>query len=152
MAEIDQHLLELAQPGLESGEQPRASVRLNYNGTTKPDTFTIQTGLAALGGTPEEDPDPDKLVSFPVANQMAVLLTDRRVLVWSVGMRGKPKSYVGAANLSGIEAVSSTDGRLGDQITLTMKSGATVDVEVARGEDGEGFVAQLAALVTPTTF
>ena len=140
MGTVDEQLQALAQPGLAPGEQSVASLRVAYSGTTAPNTFTIETGLSALGGAPESTPDPDKLVTFPVANQMALLLTTQRLLVWSTGMRGKPKAHIGAVPLRGIDEVRGADGRLGAHLDVLMKSGATVSLEANRGEDVAGFV------------
>ena len=152
MATVDQQVLELAQQGFAPGERALATMRVSYNGTTNPNTFTIDSGLAALGGPAESEPDPDKLITFPAANQMVLLLTDRRVLVWSTGMRGKPKSFVGDVPLRGITALRAGAGRRAAQVELVMKSGASVALEVARGEDAAGFLTEATPLVGTESF
>jgi hypothetical protein len=140
----------LVQPVLSPGEELLAAVRVNYNGATQPNTFSFQAGLASIPGLESPgsgEPDPDLLVSFPSANQMAVGLTHARLLVASLGFRGKPKAFLGTVPLSAVVEVHAGEVRFGPLVRLVLKSGATVDLELMRGEDGDTFIEQLKGIV-----
>lgn len=138
-----------------AGEDCLAAVRVNYNGMSSANTLSSRPGLAGLAGLEGVDmaaaelppPDPDALVSFPQARQMAIALTGGRLLCWSLGLTGKPKQFLGEVPLTAVEHVGGASGRLGDVLRIRMRSGAEVDLEVLRGEDGVGFTEQLVALV-----
>lgn len=138
----------LAGQGLASGEELLGGVRVNWNGMVAPTRLTGATGLAGL-----EDkltippPHADSLVSFPSANQMAIALTGGRILCWSLGFSGKPKQYLGEVPLSALASVESGVARLGSLMRIHMRSGATVDLEVMKGDDYSAFTEQLAALL-----
>lgn len=145
MAKFD--LAELAAPALARGEEILATVRVNWNGMVPPAQVTSAAGLAGLGQA-AEPPSPDQLVAFPSAKQMALVLTGGRILAWSLGLTGKPKQYLGEVPLSAIAEVQLGQVRFGGLIRVVMRSTAQVDLEVMRGEDGEGFFGQLHHLVT----
>jgi hypothetical protein len=106
----------------------------------------VQVSTNTVVGEPEA-PDPDKLVTFPSAKQLALVLTGGRLLVWSLGFSGKPKSALGEVPLSALSEFHTGDTRYGKLMRITLKSGAIVDLEVMRGEDGESFIANLEHLV-----
>ncbi len=150
MADTAGHLMALVRPALAQGEELLAAVRVNYNGATQPNTFSFQAGLASIPGVetqPAGRPDPDLLVSFPSANQMAIGLTGGRLLVASLGLRGRPKAFLGTVPLSAVAEVHAGEVRFGSLVRLVLKSGATVDLELMRGEDGDTFIEHLKALV-----
>ncbi|MCX7621131.1 MAG: hypothetical protein N2037_09855 [Acidimicrobiales bacterium] len=143
-------LMPLVQSQLKPGEELIAAVRVNYNGATQPNTFSFQAGLASIPGAETTfvgKPDPDLLVSFPSANQMAVGLTGGRLLVTSLGFRGKPKAFLGSVPLSAVVEVHAGEVRFGQLVRLVLKSGASVDLELMKGEDGDTFFENLKALV-----
>lgn len=140
---------------LVAGEECLNAVRVNYNGMSSANTLRARPGLAGLAGLEGVDvagadlppPDPDALVAFPQARQMAIALTGGRLLCWSLGMTGKPKQFIGEVPLSALDHVGGASGRLGDVLRIRLRSGAEVDLEVLRGEDGTGFAEQLMAFV-----
>lgn len=142
-----EHLQSLAGPMLASGEEPLAAVRVNYNGTIQSNALGTNPTIGGVADAEEEGPDPDALVSFPVAKQMALLLTGGRVLAWSLGFSGKPKQYVGQAPLTAMREVHAGEIRFGPLVRIVMKSHAAVDLEILRGEDADGFIAELKHLV-----
>lgn len=129
----------LAEPRLEPGESVIETVLVNYNGSVP---------AASLPGGSRAD-DPDAEVTFPSARQMAIGLTDRRLLVFSLSFGGKPKQHVGDVPLSAVDEVSMTDNRLSGIMRLTLRSGARVDLEVLPREPGDAFLRRLSARVTP---
>lgn len=130
----------LAEPMLGPGEGLIETVLVNYNGSMPATTLP--------GGAARSD-DPDAQVTFPSSRQMAIGLTDRRLLVFSLGFSGKPKQHIGDVPLSAIDDVGKADNRLSGILRLTLRSGARVDLEVLPKEPAEAFVEQLAARVTP---
>lgn len=142
-----EHLQTLAAPILASGEEPLAAVRVNYNGTIQSNALGTNPSIGGLADPAGDGPDPDALVTFPAAKQMAVLLTGGRVLTWSLGFSGKPKQYVGEVPLSAIREVHAGEIRFGPLVRIVLKSNAAVDLEVLRGEDADGFIAELKHLV-----
>ncbi|MFN8041325.1 MAG: hypothetical protein U0Q07_19065 [Acidimicrobiales bacterium] len=142
-----EHLQSLAEPMLAAGEEPLAAVRVNYNGTVQSNALGTNPTIGGVADPDEAGPDPDALVSFPVAKQMALLLTGGRVLAWSLGFSGKPKQYVGQAPLTAMRQVHAGEIRFGPLVRIVMKSHAAVDLEIMRGEDADGFIAELEHLV-----
>lgn len=146
MAKID--FATLVGDALVSGEELLGGVRANWNGMVAPTRLTGAGGLAGLEGQQTvPPPDPDALVMFPSANQMAVALTGGRILCWSLGFSGKPKQYLGDVPLSALVRVEGDTASFGSVIRIHMRSGAVVDLEVMKGEDHDGFASQLSALV-----
>jgi hypothetical protein len=139
-------LAELAAPALARGEEILATVRVNWNGMVPPAQVSTGAGLSALGQT-LGPPTPDQLVAFPSAKQMALVLTGGRILAWSLGLTGKPKQYLGEVPLTAIAEVQLDQVRFGGLIRIVMRSTAQIDLEVMRGEDGDGFFGQLRHLV-----
>ncbi len=87
----------------------------------------------ALAGRYGERPG----AAFPSASQMALVLTDRRLLCWSRGgLRGKPKAFIGEVPLDAIgTARYDSKGRL----TVQMLSGWEVHLDLT----GSGEAADL---------
>lgn len=148
MAKGKDQLAQLVAPVLTPGETLVATARVNYNGTVPPNTVSMNSGLPGLD--PVEDTaeiDPDSTLLFPTASQMALALTDGRVFIWSLGVTGKPKQFVGEVPLSGIARVETGAQGYGESMRIHMKSTAIVDLEFMRGESGGEFELQFAELV-----
>lgn len=138
----------LAEQALAKGEDFLCGVRVNWNGMIQPTRVSGPQGLSGLGVEQETPPpDPDSLVTFPSAKQMVIALTGGRILCWSLGFSGKPKQYLGEVPLSAIEMVKMGEIRFGPLLRIVLRSGAAVDLEVMRGDDGELFYDNLVALV-----
>lgn len=141
MSKVD--LNALASPLLVDGEEVIAGVRVNWNGMIAPTRATtpLQLGL----GPDDEMPvlEPDELVEFPSAKQLALVLTGGRLLAWSLGISGKPKQYLGDVPLSAVTNVEAGEVQFGSLIRISLKSGAVVDLEAMRGEAGDRFGAEL---------
>jgi hypothetical protein len=140
---------ELAATALIEGEQVRTAALVNYGG--KVNINQPPPGLSARGHSDTQLAAGEALaerygeypeVSFPSAKQMALVLTDIRLLVWSRGLSGKPKAFIGEVPVDAIAQVAG-DPRVGDErITVYMRSGWEVHLDVTR-DDGRGFVAAL---------
>ncbi|MEZ5141723.1 MAG: hypothetical protein R2726_04280 [Acidimicrobiales bacterium] len=145
-----EQLRTLAAASLVAGEEAVAAVRVNYNGTVQPNAVATNPAVGGIADADAGGPDPDTLVAFPTAKQMALLLTGGRVLAWSLGFSGKPKHFIGEVPLSAVREVHVGEIRFGPLVRVVMKSGATVDLEILRHEDADGFVDHLRHLVDAT--
>jgi hypothetical protein len=152
MADHLQQLNDLSAEYLDQGESIVGIVKVVYGG--KVNFNQPLKGLAALGqdtvaaGEELAARHAQSGSEFPTANQMALVLTNGRLLVWSTGgFKAKPKSYLGAVSLDDIEAIELGESRLNVQYTIKMKSGWSIAVEADRGEAASDFGAHLSALV-----
>jgi hypothetical protein len=139
---------ELVAPILGPGEEVVAIAKVNYNGTIAPNTLSVEAAIAGIdldqtGGTP----DPDAVVSFPSANQMALALTGGRLFCWSLGFSGKPKQYLGEVPLTAIAELHTGEISFGAILRVVMKSGAVVDLEFMKGEPAVPFTDAIMDLV-----
>ncbi len=147
-------LTELARPGMAPGETPVAAAKVNYNGVSTPHTATLRAEMAAMdasigvegGEMPEVDPD--TLVGFPAASKMAILVTTERLVLWGVGITGKPQKVLGSVPGRGIAEVHHGEVTFGPLVRIVLKSNASVDLEVAKGDDVDAFVAAIRALIS----
>ncbi len=148
MSKGHQQLAELVDPHLAVGEELLASSRFTYNGTVPPNVHTLDSGISMVESVgPPGEPDADFTVAFPTANQMAIALTGGRLFLWSLGLSGKPKQFIGEVPLHAIAVVRAEDGAYGRHLHVTMRSTAVVDLEFMRGEPTDEFTDQLVALV-----
>jgi hypothetical protein len=143
---VNDQLVGLAQPALEPGEEILGVVRVNYNGTMQPNSLTINA--STVGGDAMAPPDADALVAFPSAQQMGLVLTGGRILVWSLGFSRKPKAFIGEVPLTAIGELHAGAVSFGPLMRVVMRSGATVDLEIPNNEaGGDAFIDQLHHLV-----
>jgi hypothetical protein len=145
--EADQ-IRSLVTPSLVPGEELVAIARVNYNGTIAPNTLSVDAAIAGIdldntGGSP----DPDSIVAFPSANQMALALTGGRLFCWSLGFSGKPKQFLGEIPLTAIAELHTGEISFGAILRVVMKSGAVVDLEFMKGEPAEAFTDAIMDLV-----
>jgi len=145
MSKVD--LATLASPLLVDGEAVVASVRVNWNGMVPPPRRLV-TPLPAEADTDDRarPTGPEPAVDFPSAKQMALVLTGRRLLAWSLGISGRPKQYLGDVPLTSISEVEAGRVQSGSLLRISLGSGAVIDLEALRGERGEDFGAQLREL------
>ncbi|MCU0268772.1 MAG: hypothetical protein MUF83_09000 [Acidimicrobiales bacterium] len=145
MSKTAAQLTPLVEPILGAGEHLLAAVKVNYNGTVQPNQAAISGGLTGLLHAEQSPPpvDPDATVRFPAVAQMALGLTDRRLLVFGLGLTGKPRQFVGEVPLRAVAEVDAGEVAFGRIVRLVLRSTAVVDVEVLRGEDAEPFIAAL---------
>jgi hypothetical protein len=150
-------LKELATPGLADGETIVAALNVNYGG--KINMNQAPTGLASLGHSDEAVVAGEQLaerlgdrpdVSFPSAKQMALVLTQTRMMCWSRGgFKSKPKAFIGEVPVEAMETITHESSRLGDRLLIKLYSGWEVNLESGLKDGGAEFAAQLTALVDP---
>ncbi len=118
MSKVDLHAF--ASPMLVDGEEVVAGVRVNWNGMIPPSRVPATPLVArSRAGPGRPDADPDVLVTFPSAKQMALVLTGGRLLAWSLGISGRPKQYLGDVPLSAIEQVEAGQVQFGSLIRIS---------------------------------
>ena len=153
MAKDAAQIRKLIEPILGPGEELVATAHVNYNGTIAPNTLSVDAAIAGIdldqiGGRP----DPDSVVAFPSANQMALALTGSRLFCWSLGFSGKPKQFLGEIPLTAIGEIHSGEISFGAILRVVMKSGAVVDLEFMKGEPADEFtnhIMDLTAAMAP---
>jgi hypothetical protein len=150
-----QHLRDLqavATESLAAGERICGAALVGYGG--KVNLSQPTQGLAVMGHHETQVAAGESMVErygerpdvhFPSARQMAIVLTDRRLLIWSRGLSGKPKAFIGEVPL-GVVASATCEARPGAQrLQLGLSSGWEVQLDVT-AEEGE-FVAGLVGAV-----
>jgi hypothetical protein len=146
LSKSNAQMVELVQPILTDGEELQSTGRFNYNGTLPGNALSIDASISAVDAAAHAlEADPALVVAFPTANQIALALTNRRIFVWSLGMSGKPKQFLGEVPLGALAKVRSGGAGFGAQLHLTMRSGAIVDIEFMRGEPADEFTEALLA-------
>lgn len=144
MAKDAAQLRKLVEPILVPGEELVATAHVNYNGTIAPNTLSVDAAIAGIDlDQTRGRPDPDSVIAFPSANQMALALTGGRLFCWSLGFSGKPKQFLGEIPLSAIAEIHAGEISFGAILRIVMKSGAVVDLEFMKGEPAEAFTNQI---------
>lgn len=150
MSKNTEQLTALALAALSQGEDVRAAVRVNYNGTVQANSLTL--GQALSGIEPGDDADhveadPNAAVAFPSARQMGLVLTPTRIMIWALGMSGKPKQYLGQVPLAAIREANTGETHFGPVVRFVMKSGAVIDLEIMKGEAADDFIDRVSELL-----
>lgn len=152
MADHLEELKGLAADFVAGAEIVHSAADVNYGG--KVNLNQPPTGLAEMGHHEAQVAAGEAIaqrygdrpdVSFPSAKQMALVLTDQRLLVWSRGgLKGKPKAFLSEIPLDVIGEVVA-DPRHPGRITIRLTSGWDIQLDVTR-DDGRGFIDQFAAI------
>lgn len=151
-------LKELARGYLPPDEALRAAADVVYGG--KVNSNQSAAGMAALGHHEAQTAAGEALanrigdapiVAFPSAAQMAIVLTDHRLVIWSRGgFKGKPKAFIGEVPLEAIGAVGVEPRPKGDRLSISMRSGWEITLDVEGDRADEHFGTTLAAAVGET--
>lgn len=160
MSEQLEQLRQLAASYVDTGEEVIAAVAVNYGGKVNVDQ--PPTGIAALQAGQENVVAGEEIagrqgarpgVGFPVAKQMAMVLTGGRILVWSRGgFKAKPKAYLGEVPLDAVERVAVEEGKRLDRLSVKLTSGWEVSMEANQGEGLADFGRQLESLAGEATW
>ena len=145
MAKITKVLQKLTAAHLSDGETLMIGLRVNLKGTA------LGVGLSAgIGGvlgavaaskTMENGIKQAEEAGIPFTQQMALGLTERRIILWSRSqMSGKPKQIIGEIPLSAINDVTFEKGKIGDQIELQFSENRNLQLESIKIDKGENFV------------
>jgi hypothetical protein len=155
MADYLDELKVMAREYLPAGEQVIDALNVNYGG--KVNLNQPPTGLAALGHPEEQVAAGEALVermgdhpdvTFPSARQMALVLTEGRLLMWSRGgFKGKPKAFIGEVPLDALEQVGAEEARIGTRLMIKMRSGWEVNLDTTHAEAAMAFTNELQSRV-----
>lgn len=155
MVDYLEELKDLARGYVPAGERVVGAITAIYGG--KVNRHQSPGGLSSLGRSGDQVVagqelvarlDGRPVVSFPTVKQMAIVLTEGRLLVWSrSGLKGKPKAFAGEVPLEAIESASHEPRRAGARIVVLLYSGWEVELEAPRSPETDAFTAALEALV-----
>lgn len=150
MSKIKKKLAKLAADGLGADEQLVAGVRVNLKGTAL--GAGIAGGIGGIAGiaigSKIMDQGRDDADGINFTQQMALGLTDRRVIVWERSqLSGKPTKILGHIALADISDAGFEKGKLGDGLTLTMVDGDTLELEAVKVDKGKDFADRLKAAI-----
>jgi Bacterial PH domain len=151
MAKITGKLQSLVDGQLNSDEKLLVGVRVNLKGTA------LGVGMSALGSAPAvvigsetmsegQQQASDAGISF--SQQMALGLTDKRILVWKrSAFTGKPKEIIGEIQIDNIVDVSLEPGTLGDMLNLKFSNEKELELESVKIDNGKDFADKLKELI-----
>ena len=153
MAKIIKTLSKLAQEHLSAEEEITAGLRVNLKGTALGVGLTVGIGgvLGSLAGSKplKEGRDQASEAGIPFTQQMALGLTNERILLWSRSqLSGKPKDLLGEIPVSDIVDVLFEKGALGDRIAFTFSEEKVLELESVKVDNGEMFVKALKEIIS----
>ena len=137
------------QGQLEPGEEVRAAARVTTKGAnTGAAAFGLLGVLISQVATRGSRAKASQ-AGFPLAQRMAILVTDRRVLVYSQsGFAAKPRKLLGAVAPGSLRGARVEKGGIGTtRIGLGLGTGEELALDVVKKDDAEAFVAAVNALV-----
>src|SRR5690606_7995025 len=138
----------VARGQLPPGEAVELAVRVNLAGTataTAAGAVGGAVGVVAASTITEQGAGSAAAAGFPTARQQAIGLTAAHLVVCSrSSLSGRPKAFLALVPLGEVASVGHAPGTLGDQLTFTMRSGATTTFECVKVDPG----AELAAAIT----
>ena len=153
MAKITKVLQKLSSEALADGEEIRIGLRVNLKGTALGVGLSAGLGgvLGAVVGSKKlnEGIEQAKESGIPFSQQMALGLTDSRIIVWSRSqMSGKPKEIIGEIPLTDIGGVTFEKGKMGDLIGLKFSDDKILELESIKVDKGEDFTKALEASIS----
>jgi hypothetical protein len=147
-AKLVAQLTAAAGAHLPPGETVHLAVRVNLSGTvaaTAAGAVGGALGAVAAASATESGAESAAAAGFPTARQQAIGVTDTHLVVCSRGgLSGRPKAFLALVPLEALVGVEHVAGRLGDQLTFTMRSGAATTFECVKVDPG----AELAEAIT----
>ncbi len=127
--------------GIENGEAVLAACTTNPKGTmTRMVAKELGGVLAAVAADrgPSEAPAEAGLADRFPAGQHYLVLTDRRLLVYSVStMSGKPKELKAEWSRDELAGIATEPGKLAVPMSIAFADGTAVQIEAARGTNAD---------------
>ena len=130
-------------PFLEEGEEALAAIVARPRGWTQTHAGSIHIG-AHQQGKSHAAADGS---GFPLASPMALVVTQRRLLSFSIGspiglgMGGAVKELVGAVGLEEVDSIDFKRLLAGKVVKLTVRGGEEIKLEVNAAADVKGLIA-----------
>jgi hypothetical protein len=160
MARAEAKIMDGAGPFLESGEEVLAAIHARPRGWTQSNASAGGGALAgivgqAIGGKKQqENVAAAEQSGFELASPMALAVTDRRLLCFSVsnligmGMGGDVKELVSQAPLSEVDSMETKRLGVGRTLTVTVR-GTPFVLEVGAGANTKGLVQEYERVKAP---
>ncbi|GBD87189.1 hypothetical protein BMS3Abin03_01116 [bacterium BMS3Abin03] len=152
MSKITGNLQSLSAAHLSAEEKLITGIRVNLKGTA------LDVGILSLGGAPaaimgsetiEEGRQQAKDAGIPLCQQMALGLTNKRIIIWKrSAFTGKPKEIIGEIPLSNIKDVSFEAGTFGDKLIFNFTEDKVLELESVKVDNGKGFADNLRKLIS----
>ncbi|MGQ0825675.1 MAG: hypothetical protein ACT4OX_11745 [Actinomycetota bacterium] len=146
----------LAAPHLADGERVLGGVRVNKKGTVRRAALFGGIG-GVVGGALSHNATTagtkaQAVVGLPPAAQMALAVTDHRLLVFSrSAMSGKPKDLLMSVPIDHVVGVALEPAKLVPKLTMEFADGNAVEFEAIKLDKPEDFAAALHALIARRT-
>ena len=130
--------------GMEVSESVVAACTTNPKGSMKRSMAVglggvVGAAIAARNGSSAETPegaDTEGMADRFVAGQHALVLTDKRLFLASLGaLSGKPKEIVAEWDRADVAEISVEENKLSCPMTITFADGSAVAIEGAKGTD-----------------
>lgn len=157
MANYTKKMQPIAAGVLQPGEVLLAGCRANAKGTTNAAAVGGAFGLiggavavAVMRNKAEKEEDGDDVAGsiaarWPKEPQVAIGLTDRRLLVWKRSMMtAKPTELIAEFPREQVTSLTAERGKLSDPMTILFADGSAVLVEVVRIDGARRIVAAAA--------
>lgn len=142
-AKLVEQVTKAAGDALAPGEAIVAAVRVNLKGTVAATAGGAIGGAAATvagANALERGADSAAGAGFPTTAQQALGVTDRAVVATSrSSLSGKPKAFLASIPLADIESVTHEPGRMGDELTFTMRDGTSTTFDAVKVDPGAAF-------------
>lgn len=157
MNKQEQKAAEGAAPFLDEGETVKAAVIARPRGWTQAGAGAAGPGAlaSALGARKQSRQEAaGQEAGFEIPSPMALMVTERRLLVFSIGSPigmgkgGKVKELVSAAPIAEVDSIESRRLLLGKVITLTVR-GVQIKLEVNAAADVKALTAAYEAARVP---
>jgi hypothetical protein len=142
MSRQDQKIKDGAAPFLEEGETVLAAVIARPRGWTQTHAGSIHLGSHQQGKSRSAAEES----GFPLASPMALAVTQRRLLSFSIGSPiglgagGAVKELVGAVGLEDVDSIESKRLLAGKVVKLTIGGGEEIKLEANAAADVKGLI------------
>jgi hypothetical protein len=143
MSKQEQKVMDGVGPFLEDGEEALAAIIARPRGWTQSMAGSLHIGAHQQG----RSTDAAESSGFALASPMALVVTQRRLLSFSIGSPiglgkgGEVKELVGAADLGDVDSIDFKRLLAGKVVKLQIRGGDEIKLEVNAAADVKGLIA-----------
>jgi hypothetical protein len=143
MSKQEQKVMDGVTPFLDDGEEALAAIIARPRGWTQTHAGSIHLGAHQQGKASAAGEES----GFPLASPMALVVTPRRLLSFSIGspiglgMGGEVKELVGAVGLDEVDSIDFKRLLAGKVVKLQVRGGEEIKLEVNAAADVKGLIA-----------